>query len=322
MSHHGNGSRVALLQAGGVLGWVALAALAVAHWREADATWLSVLALAPLLMPGWVIALELLCAAQLAGCQDRGLKLRGWHWLRTWWAEWRLNLTVFAWRQPFAWRQLPDSSGAHRDQSPIVFVHGYLCNRGFWLPWLRVCRGLGRPYVTVNLEPLFASIDDYVPAIEAAVRRAEALTGRPPVLVGHSMGGLAIRAWIASQSATHPRRWLAAVTLGSPHAGTWLARWSRTENGLQMRQGSDWLVQLREREQALGGAAPHEAFLCWSSATDNAVFPADTATLPGADNRRVAAAGHIELAYLPRVISTSLDWIASAERSPAARTAS
>lgn len=313
---------MALLQASGVLGWVAVAMLAVAHWRETDATWLPVIALASLLMPAWVIGVELLCAAQLASRQVRGSGLRGWHWLRTWWAEWRLNLKVFAWRQPFAWRQLPDWSGAGDAQVPIVFVHGYLCNRGFWLPWLRMCRATGRPYVTVNLEPLFASIDDYVPAIEAAVRRAEALTGRRPVLVGHSMGGLAIRAWIASQSARQPPRWLAVVTLGSPHAGTWLARWSRTTNGLQMRQGSDWLAQLRLREQALGGTAIHEAFLCWASATDNVVFPADTATLPGADNRRVAAAGHIELAYLPEVISTSLDWIASAERSPAARTAS
>lgn len=315
-------SRVALLQAGCVLGWVAVALLAVGLWRESGAPWLAWIALAPFLVSALVIGLELLCAAQLAEPQDQGRELRGWHWLRTWWVEWRLNFTVFALRQPFAWRQLPDSSAADGDHSPIVFVHGYLCNRGFWLPWLRVCRALGRPYVTVNLEPLFASIDEYVPAIEAAVRRTEALTGRRPVLVGHSMGGLAIRAWIASQSAAHPRRWLAAVTLGSPHAGTWLARWSRTENGLQMRQGSDWLAQLLEREAAPGGAAPHDAFLCWASATDNVVFPADTATLPGADNRRVAAAGHIELAYLPEVISTSLDWIALAERSPAARTAS
>ena len=313
---------VALLQAGGLLGGVLLVVAATVHWRASGGPWPAVLALSPFLVPGLVIALELICAALIVRRAYRGPRPPRWFWVRTWWVEWRLNLTVFAWRQPFAWRQLPDWSGAGSGRAPIVFVHGYLCNRGFWLPWLRMCRSVGRPYVTVNLEPMFASIDDYVPAIEAAVQRAKATTGCRPVLVGHSMGGLAIRAWIASQSATHPRRWLATVTLGSPHAGTWLARWSRTANGRQMRQGSDWLAQLREREAALGGAAPHKAFLCWASATDNVVFPAETATLPGADNRWVAAAGHIELAYLPTVISTSLDWIASAERSPAARTVS
>lgn len=313
---------VALLQAGGLLSGVLVVVAAAVHWRASGGPWPAVLALSFLLMPGLVIALELICAAHIVKRAYWSPRPPGWSWVRTWWVEWRLNLTVFAWRQPFAWGQLPDWSGAGAGHAPIVFVHGYLCNRGFWLPWLRMCRSVGRPYVTVNLEPVFASIDDYVPAIEAAVQRAEAITGCRPVLVGHSMGGLAIRAWLASRMATQPPRWLAVVTLGSPHAGTWLARWSRTVNGLQMRQESDWLAQLRAREIASGVAEARDGFLCWASATDNVVFPAETATLPGADNRWVAAAGHIELAYLPTVISTSLDWIASAERSPAARTVS
>ena len=42
----------------------------------------------------------------------------------------------------------------------IVFVHGYVCNRGFWTPWMARCHRERRPFVAVNLEPPFASIDD------------------------------------------------------------------------------------------------------------------------------------------------------------------
>jgi hypothetical protein len=37
------------------------------------------------------------------------------------------------------------------------------------------------------------------------------------------------------------------------------------------------------------------------------VIPASTATLPGADNRLVRGAAHVELAFEPRVIAHVLD---------------
>lgn len=218
-------STVALLQAGGILGWMLAVVSGCLYFPGLGTTWL-VLLLTPLLVPGVIIALELMCVARIARRNRDDGRFNWKGWVRTWWVEWCLNLLVFAWRQPFAWKRLPDSAGRGGDpQSPIVFVHGYLCNSGLWQPWLQACRDAGRPYVTVNLEPVFSGIDAYVPAIEAAVQRAELVTGRRPVLVGHSMGGLAIRAWLAAQPPAQQTRWLAVVTIGTPHGGTWLARW-------------------------------------------------------------------------------------------------
>lgn len=315
-------SLVAILQAGGTWGSMLAVVLGYLYFPGLGMTWL-VLALTPFLMPGVIIALELLCVARTARQNGDDGRSNWKVWVRTWWVEWCLNLLVFAWRQPFAWKRLPDSSERGGDRrSPVVFVHGYLCNSGFWQPWLQACRDAGRPYATVNLEPVFSGIDAYVPQIEAAVHRVELATGRRPVLVGHSMGGLAIRAWLAFQPTDQQSRWLAVITIGTPHRGTWLARWSRTASGQQMRLGSEWLAQLRAREEAQQCTLNHARFLCWSSETDNVVFPVEAAGLPGADHRRLHAAGHIELAYLPSVISSSLEWIASAERSPAALTRS
>ena len=56
----------------------------------------------------------------------------------------------------------------------VLLVHGFVCNRGMWNPWLAApARAQGVPFVAVNLEPVFGSIDDYVAIIEAAVQRLE-----------------------------------------------------------------------------------------------------------------------------------------------------
>ncbi|MGE0351533.1 esterase/lipase family protein [Hydrogenophaga sp.] len=245
----------------------------------------------------------------------------GWRGLAgAWWQEVRVAPVVFAWRQPFRWASLPDDTEPTEADTPaVVFVHGFVCNRGFWLPWMRQLRARGIPYVSVNLEPVFGDIDDYIPLIEDAVRRAHELTGRPPLLVCHSMGGLAARAWKAASpgAAVH-----AVVTIGSPHRGTWLGHFSRVANGRQMRLDGGWLRALEEREARHAPTGAYTNFVCWYSNADNIVFPASTATLPGADNRLVPGAAHVAMAFQPRVMDESLAMLASAGRSPSERTAS
>jgi triacylglycerol lipase len=251
------------------------------------------------------LGLELLCMAGVHG-DDAAPRPTAAAMVRAWWMEWRRSLRVFAWQQPFRWRSWPDPTAARAGSRAVVLVHGFLCNRGFWLPWLRQLSARGVPYVTVNLEPVFGGIDAYVPQVAAAVARAQALTGGRPVwLVGHSMGGLAIRAWMAA-TPDAPRRVAHVVTIGSPHGGTWLARWSLTRNGRQMRLGSAWLQALVQAERALRPGDTYAGFTCWYGNCDNIVFPPATATLPGADNRLVPGVPHVALAFAPPVLADLL----------------
>jgi triacylglycerol esterase/lipase EstA (alpha/beta hydrolase family) len=92
------------------------------------------------------------------------------------------------------------------------------------------------------------------------------------------------------------------VTLGTPHRGTWLARFSRVANGRQMKLTGQW-------HQELDAGMPshrHSLFTCWYSNCDNIVFPSSTATLPGADNRLLLGAAHVQLAFLPQVMLETL----------------
>jgi triacylglycerol lipase len=241
--------------------------------------------------------------------------------LKAWWQEVHVAPAVFAWRQPFRWRRCPDNTLPLKDassQRAAVFVHGFVCNRGLWLPWLAALRSQHLPYTTVNLEPAFGSINDYIPLVEDAVRRAEDVSGLPPIVVCHSMGGLAVRAWLAADPA-NANRVHRVVTIGSPHHGTWLGRFSLSANGQQMRLHGPWVTALAKREKELL-ANPYDKFVCWYSNADNIVFPASTALLPGADNRHVPGAAHVALTFHPEVMNSSLAMLSSGASSFEERT--
>ena len=210
---------------------------------------------------------------------------------------------VFCWRQPFRAAAVPDNllpSTGRAGKPGLVLVHGFFCNRGLWTPWLERLQAGGHVFVAVSLEPVFGSIDEYAPQIEAAVQQVTAATGRAPILVCHSMGGLAARAWLKAYRAESRAQHV--VTIGTPHRGTWLARFGHGHNGLQMRLRSDWQAKLDEGMPQ----GRHARFTCWYSNTDNIVFPVSTATLPGANNRLVRGAAHVQMAFLPQIMDATL----------------
>lgn len=243
-----------------------------------------------------VLALEFLTARRL-NRDDPAPRAGPALWLRAWFTEILAAPRVFLWQQPFRSQAVPDHvAPAAAGRRGIVFIHGFVCNRGYWNPWLRRLRGSGHAYAAVNLEPVFGTIDDYVPTIEAAVQRVTAASGLPPLLVCHSMGGLAARAWLRACNAD--ARVHGVVTIGTPHHGTWLARSSPAVNGRQMRLHSAWLRQLAQDEP------PQRCrlYTCYYSNTDNIVFPASTATLAGADNRLLPGLPHVALGSEPRLM--------------------
>ena len=238
-----------------------------------------------------------------------------------WWGEVGASVRIFGLQQPWLWRHWPDTAlarvsalqPAHASRAepmgpvgqgacarrPLVLVHGFMCNRGLWTVWLQALTRQGVVFTTVNLEPMLGSIDDHATQIENAVQRAHAAAGGiPPVVVAHSMGGLAVRAWMRATPGAD-RRVARVITVGTPHNGTWLARWGYGQNARQMRLASPWLAALAAAEPAERRAL----FTCWHSCGDNIVFPHLTATLPGADNRHMAAVGHVALLDQPEVLA-------------------
>jgi triacylglycerol esterase/lipase EstA (alpha/beta hydrolase family) len=222
--------------------------------------------------------------------------------IRAWWGETLAAPRVFCWRQPFRASAVPDHLPANGRRG-VVFVHGFICNRGFWTPWLKRLCEEDRAFVAVSLEPVFGSIDGHAAMVDDAVRRVSAATGQPPVLICHSMGGLVVRAWLRASDGE--RRVHRVITLGTPHGGTWLGQFSRMTNGRQMRLGSSWLRELAQTETPQRRAL----FTCWYSNCDNIVFPTSTAALEGADNRLVTGLAHVQMAFNAEVMHAVLKMV-------------
>lgn len=293
---------LARLQQGTTLGLLLLAGLwAVLAWRAGHPAWALGGALLAVFGYALVLALEFMLLQRVHG-DDPAPRATPRQLLRAWWGEVLSAPLVFCWRQPFRSQLHPDHLPAQaQGRRGLLLVHGFVCNRGLWNPWLATLRTAGVPYVAVNLEPVFGSIDDYVPILEQAVQQLERSTGLPPVAVAHSMGGLALRRWWAERGDDH--RLHHAVTLGTPHHGTWLARFALSRNARQMRQRSGWLQALAQREPA--GRA--QRFTCFYGHCDNIVFPPSTATLPGADNRHLEGVAHVHMAARPEPLQHVLE---------------
>ncbi|MED5622131.1 esterase/lipase family protein [Ideonella sp. BN130291] len=268
----------------------------LAHWAAAGRPLLAVGG-ALLMVFGYALVLGFeFMVLRLAHGTDPAPRASGFQLLRAWWGEVITAPSVFYWRQPFRSRAEPDHLPAHaRGRRGVLLVHGFVCNRGLWNPWMRRLRADGIPFVAVNLEPVFGSIDRYDDIVEAGLRQLEAATGVQPVIVAHSMGGLAVRAWLRRTG--NDERVQRVFTIGTPHHGTWLGRYSRTTNTRQMRLGGEWLRQLASAEPP----ARYQRFTCFYSHCDNIVFPPSTATLPGADNRHIVGWSHVHLAFHPQV---------------------
>jgi hypothetical protein len=73
-----------------------------------------------------------------------------------------------------------------------------------------------------------------------------------------------------------------------------------------MKLDAAWIREL----QQYAPAAPEGRFTCWYSNCDNIVFPASTATLPGADNHLVRGVAHVQLAFHPVVMGESIAKVA------------
>ena len=228
-------------------------------------------------------------------------------WWRALWGEFAAGIQVFILRQPWTrdtpsvLAPIPPTTPA---RIPVLLVHGYLCNHRVWDDAAQALRRQGHTVQAVNLEPVFASIDRYADVIEPAVQQLRAATGHDKVvLVGHSMGGLAIRAWMRAHGTHHAA---GALTLGTPHVGTQIAKGQRTLNGRQMEWHSDWLAALAQSEYDAVRALFHIAI----SPQDNIVYPQRAQVLPGITATVFEGLGHLQLCLDPAVLKWLLARVA------------
>lgn len=198
-------------------------------------------------------------------------------------------------------------------KAPVLMLHGYGANSAFWRPWSQRLTQAGISHAAIDLEPVLASIDDYAPLISHAVNQLRRSTGSERViLLCHSMGGLAARAWLRACGGACVAR---VITLGSPHYGSELAAYGVGINAHQMRPASsdvrNWLQSLGVSE----GAELRRLFVSIYSRHDNIVSPQASSILPGARMVALDLIGHVALGFDAEVSEMVLAEIISARQS-------
>lgn len=284
--------------AGALLGWLAAS--------QTDGAY-GLVALMAVLLPLTILMLGVMTTAILSRAPGANAL-----WWRSLFGEYGALVRVFLLQLPWAQAAAlpaPTAPAQSRSPLPVVLVHGYLCNQRIWDAMADTLHRAGHPVMRLDLEPLFTSIDHYAPLIEQAVTQLCRQTGAPKVaLIGHSMGGLAIRAWLRAHGSARVAR---VITLGTPHAGTKMAHLTPTANGDQMRWRSAWLQELGASENATTRRLMRIAI----TPQDNIVYPQREQVLEGVPVTLFKGLGHVELCLNRAVIA----WVLQQIEDPAQR---
>lgn len=242
--------------------------------------------LLPAVVTALVLAIELIIGALVDARQARASPLAV---ARVWFGETLCSLRAFAWRQPFG-AAFSEAAITHDPKRPaVLLIAGYVCNRAVWKPLIDSRLLADCNVATVNIEPVFGPIDGYADQIHAAVGRLRAASGAAQaILVCHSMGGIAARAYLRQHGDAAVSR---VITLASPHHGTIFGLLGHGANARQMARGSAYLRTLAGVETL----ARRRRFVCIATADDNLVVPRSSPLLPDAEHHVIDGVGHLAL---------------------------
>jgi pimeloyl-ACP methyl ester carboxylesterase len=219
--------------------------------------------------------------------------------LREWGAVMMNNFYRFPWPMLAVRR---DPVPARDGRIPVVMIHGYFSNRGYFGPLVRALEEHGvAPIYTPSFPSAFTTIEHYVEHLSTYIESLAKDTGSAQVvLVGHSMGGLAARAYICTHG---PARIRKLITIASPHNGTVHARFGSGPNAKQMERDSDFLKELCDKE---GEKGPDCGMTSIYTPHDNLVAPQDTSRLPWSRNIAIPGRGHVDILASDRLAAIVL----------------
>jgi triacylglycerol lipase len=193
----------------------------------------------------------------------------------------------------------------------VMLVHGLFATAGVLRPLRRDIEDRTAAFTTSFTHPPGPGIPSIARDIARAVR---AISGDVRIhLVGHSIGGLAVRYFV--QELGGDSRVVQTISIGSPFNGTRPARLFPAPVGRDIAPGSELLARLAQgARQRLG--VPHLSI----AGLEDHVVPTG-AELAAGEALRVAGCGHNSLLYHPRVVAEVISRIGRVQAAAAVRDA-
>jgi triacylglycerol lipase len=175
-------------------------------------------------------------------------------------------------------RPLPRPRPGHHP--PVVLVHGFLGHPAMWRPLIRRLYRRGHHRVATVGYP---STRRTLPQIVDAIHEVVVAQGEQVVLVGHSLGAVACRAYVKAFDGAE--NVLRLVSVGGPHAGTALYRLAPPGLRDVLAPDSVWVKRLAEGEEPVPTVVVRARY-------DHQVLPPVRARLHGVSEVVIERHGH------------------------------
>jgi triacylglycerol esterase/lipase EstA (alpha/beta hydrolase family) len=183
---------------------------------------------------------------------------------------------------------------------PIIFVHGLGGHPGNFFPMRKFLslHGRKRTYA-LALDPaadMSANAERFARFVDEVIRANDLPSGAQVDCVAHSMGGLVVRLAIDGDTSA---RIATLVTLGSPHQGTYAARYGASRNVVDLRPDSAVMRRLAA-QLPWPGPPSHPRLVALWSASDVLLLPAEAACTEGAETIEMIGFTHYSYLLHPR----------------------
>ena len=177
---------------------------------------------------------------------------------------------------------------------PLIFVHGLGGNRGNFLlmSWYLWLLGRKRSY-KIHFDA-GQSMQDMTTALARFIQEVLKVTGQHQVeIVAHSFGGLVARMAIKKYRLSHHVKTL--ITLGSPHHGTYSARYANTALTRDIRPNSKLIKELEKQPWPKGV----RGVTFWSR-SDILIIPPESAAMDGTTQVEITPFTHYSYLIDPK----------------------
>lgn len=204
-----------------------------------------------------------------------------------------LGLWADLWRRPTNGKDL------------VIMVHGLFHNAGAWISFRRRFHAKGYATACFSYASWGTDLEEITRELQEYLREmAERNPGRNIHLIGHSLGGLLLRASLGGMDV--PKNVRSLITLGTPFGGSKLAPFALHSLGRYLHYNGEAIRRL--------AALPHPAHvraLALRSPADYMVLPGDAlrCAVPGWREKETAPVGHVAMLYAGSVFEETEQWI-------------